>query len=218
MELDILIVLNIIILEVLLSIDNAAVLASMVKTLPKKQQPRALTYGIAGAYIFRGLALVFAYYLIKIMWLKVLGGLYLIYLAYTSLKNIDGNDNIKPIKFKFLSPFWSTVIAIEFADIVFSIDNVFAAVAFTDNLYLICGGVAIGIIAMRYAATLFVKVIYKYPVLEKVSFWVVGALGIKLISSYWLHELNTELIDFVFSILVLSSFIIPVLYAKYSRK
>ena len=66
--------------------------------------------------------------------------------------------------------------------------------------------------------TLFVKVIYKYPVLEKVSFWVVGALGIKLISSYWLHELNTELIDFVFSILVLSSFIIPVLYAKYSRK
>ena len=82
---EVLIFLNIMILEIVLSIDNAAVLAAMVKELPKEQQKKALTYGIAGAYIFRGLALVFASILVQLVWLKVVGGLYLIYLAYKSL-------------------------------------------------------------------------------------------------------------------------------------
>ena len=73
------------ILEIVLSIDNAAVLAAMVKELPKNQQRKALTYGIAGAYLFRGLALVFASILVQLVWLKVVGGLYLIYLAYKAL-------------------------------------------------------------------------------------------------------------------------------------
>jgi len=56
---ELLILLNIILLEIVLSIDNAAVLATMVKQLPKEQQKKSLTYGIVGAYLFRGLALVF---------------------------------------------------------------------------------------------------------------------------------------------------------------
>jgi YkoY family integral membrane protein len=213
---EVLIFLNIMILEIVLSIDNAAVLAAMVKELPKDQQQKALTYGIAGAYVFRGLALLFASVLIKLVWLKVAGGLYLMYLAYNALSsNVEqGGESKMTIKIPFLSALWSTIVAIEMMDLVFSIDNVFAAVAFTPNLWLICGGVFIGILAMRFATTKFVKVLEKNPILERVAYWVIGALGLKLVSSYWLHDLNTEAIDAVFSILTLLAFIIPLIIKK----
>ncbi len=213
---ELLIFLNIMILEIVLSIDNAAVLAAMVKELPKDQQKKALTYGIAGAYLFRGLALLFASVLIKLVWLKVAGGLYLMYLAYNALStNVEqGGESKMTIKIPFLSALWSTIVAIEMMDLVFSIDNVFAAVAFTPNLWLICGGVFIGILAMRFATTKFVKVLEKNPILERVAYWVIGALGLKLVSSYWLHDLNTESIDAVFSILTLLAFIIPLIIKK----
>jgi YkoY family integral membrane protein len=213
---EVLIFLNIMILEIVLSIDNAAVLAAMVKELPKEQQKKALTYGIAGAYIFRGFALLFASVLIKLVWLKVAGGLYLMYLAYNALStNVEqGGESKMTIKIPFLSALWSTIVAIEMMDLVFSIDNVFAAVAFTPNLWLICGGVFIGILAMRFATTKFVKVLEKNPILERVAYWVIGALGLKLVSSYWLHDLNTEAIDAVFSILTLLAFIIPLIIKK----
>jgi YkoY family integral membrane protein len=213
---EVLIFLNIMILEIVLSIDNAAVLAAMVKELPKEQQKKALTYGIAGAYVFRGLALLFASVLIKLVWLKVAGGLYLMYLAYNALStNVEqGGESKMAIKIPFLSALWSTIVAIEMMDLVFSIDNVFAAVAFTPNLWLICGGVFIGILAMRFATTKFVKVLEKNPILERVAYWVIGALGLKLVSSYWLHDLNTEAIDAVFSILTLLAFVVPLIIKK----
>jgi YkoY family integral membrane protein len=213
---EVLIFLNIMILEIVLSIDNAAVLAAMVKELPKEQQKKALTYGIAGAYVFRGLALLFASVLIKLVWLKVAGGLYLMYLAYNALStNVEqGGESKMTIKIPFLSALWSTIVAIEMMDLVFSIDNVFAAVAFTPNLWLICGGVFIGILAMRFATTKFVKVLEKNPILERVAYWVIGALGLKLVSSYWLYDLNTEAIDAVFSILTLLAFIVPLIIKK----
>ena len=122
---ELLIFLNIMILEIVLSIDNAAVLAAMVKELPKKQQKKALTYGIAGAYLFRGLALVFASILINLVWLKVVGGLYLVYLAYKALFGKDDSGESKMnVKIPWLSPLWSTIVAIEIMDLVFSIDNV----------------------------------------------------------------------------------------------
>ena len=210
----VIVVVNIIILEVLLSIDNAAVLATMVKTLPKELQKKALTYGIVGAYLFRGIALLFATILLKIVWLKILGGLYLIYLAYNNLKSGSEDDGPKSISIPFLNVFWSTVVAIELADLVFSIDNVFAAVAFTDRIKLIYLGVFIGIIAMRFAATAFVQLIEKHPILEKVAFWVVGFLGVKLILSFWLIDLNLEHVDLIFSLLVTFSFLLPILLGK----
>jgi YkoY family integral membrane protein len=77
---------SIILLECLLSVDNAAVLATMVTDLPKEQRSKALHYGIIGAYVFRGVALLFASFIISIWWIKPLGGLYLMYLAYSYFK------------------------------------------------------------------------------------------------------------------------------------
>src|SRR6478735_9562770 len=68
-------------LEGLLSADNALVLAMMVRHLPRAQQKRALRYGIWGAFIFRVIAVLLAKILLDFWFLKVAGGLYLLYLA-----------------------------------------------------------------------------------------------------------------------------------------
>ena len=122
---NILPVFNILILEILLSVDNAAVLATMVQELPERQRKKALTYGIVGAYVLRGLSFIFVNYLLEIEWLKILGGAYLVYLAYNSLKGLETGKKFK-FKFFFVNQFVSVIIGIELMDFVFSIDNIFA--------------------------------------------------------------------------------------------
>lgn len=189
---DALVLFNLFVLESLLSIDNAAVLAVMVKDLPRHEQPRALRYGMFGAFFFRAMCLVLAAWLIKILWLKILGGLYLLYLAYghftpkrdTIEEGVDKAHNKWYLKLKNkLGAFWSTVILVEIMDLAFSIDNVFAAVAMTSNLWLIVIGVCIGIVAMRYVATWFTVLMHKFPTLEGSAFVVIALLGIKLVLS-----------------------------------
>lgn len=190
-----LIILNLILIESLLSVDNAAVLATMVMDLPKEQRDKALKYGIFGAYFFRGICLVFASYLISVIWLKALGGIYLMYLTFSYFRSKQTEDTaddtlnkqeskIYKMTVGALGTFWSTVAMVEVMDLAFSIDNVFAAVAFTDNLWLIMIGVFIGILAMRFVAQSFVKLIEKFPFLESTAFIVIGVLGIKLVISF----------------------------------
>jgi len=207
---SIIIIINIILLEIILSIDNAAVLATMVKTLPEHQQKKALSYGIIGAYLFRGLALVFASLLLSITWLKLVGGLYLIWLCIRSLTGKSTDSDLESTT----TNFWRTVISIEIMDLVFSIDNVLAAVSFTKDLTLIMFGVFIGIIAIRFATTRFIKLINSRPIIEKVAYWVIGLLGLKLILGYFFPVVNLESVDLVFSFVTLLSFIIPLFVKK----
>lgn len=229
-EQAVLIILNLILIESLLSVDNAAVLATMVMDLPKEQREKALKYGIFGAYIFRGICLVLASWLVKIWWLKALGGVYLIYLflSYFKGKSTPQTDddtlNKKESKiYKYtlglFGTFWSTVILVEIMDLAFSIDNVFAAVAFTDNIYLIWTGVFIGILAMRFVAQSFVKLMEKYSFLETSAFVVIGILGIKLLLSIPAHFYTTmpvfkfiesEHFDLFVSLLTVLIFVVPI--------
>jgi len=227
-------ILNIILLEVVLSFDNAAVLATMVKDLPKKQQEKALRYGILGAYIFRGLALAFAQAILDIWWLKPIGGLYLLYMcvSFFMKKAVEDEGEQKETKDRFIyrytfglfGAFWSTVIAVEFMDIVFSIDNIFAVVAFSDNLVLICLGVFIGILAMRYVAKYFVVLMDKFPFVETCAFIVIGLLGIKLCLALVVHYvpstkwIESENFDLIVSCITLAVFIVPILVVKLKNK
>lgn len=207
---SIIIILNIVLLEIILSIDNAAVLATMVKTLPESQQKKALSYGILGAYLFRGLALLFASLLLSITWLKLVGGLYLVWLCIRSLTHKLEESEVE----SNVATFWRTVISIEIMDLVFSIDNVLAAVSFTKDIGLIMFGVFVGIIAIRFATTKFIKLINSRPIIEKVAYWVIGLLGLKLIFSYFFPILNLESVDLIFSIVTLLAFTIPFLFSK----
>lgn len=229
---DIALLLNIFLLESLLSIDNAAVLALMVKDLPKKQRPKALKYGIFGAFAFRGLSLFIASWLVQILWLKIIGGAYLLYLTYghfTSAKDTieEGVDKEKSKIYlagkNRLGQFWTTVILVEVMDIAFSIDNIFAAVAITENITLILAGVFIGIIAMRFIAQWFTKLIVKFPTLEKSAFIVIGILGIKLITAgvcayypgYIDGILKNHFFDFFFSAGLMTIFFFPIIFKKH---
>ncbi len=223
------IILNILLIESLLSIDNAAVMATMVMDLPPVQRQRALTIGIGVGYVFRGLCLFFASYLIKIWWLKPIGGLYLLYLTYDyfskeatpseddDLLNKNENRFFKYFK-NTLGTFWATVLSVELMDLTFSIDNVLAVVAFTDNIYMIWFGVFIGILAMRFVARYFIKLMEKYPFLEKTAFLVIGILGLKLVLSLvnhylpdtaFAHFLENEKTDMYVSILTALIFFVP---------
>jgi YkoY family integral membrane protein len=225
-----LIILNLIVIESLLSVDNAAVLATMVMDLPKNQRDKALKYGIIGAYVFRGICLLLAAWLVTIWWLKPLGGLYLLYLAfdYFRKKNVKDNgeeeiDKSKSWIYKstvgLFGTFWATVALVEVMDLAFSIDNVFAAVAFTDHIWLIYIGVFIGILAMRFVAQAFVKLMEKFTFLETAAFIVIGVLGIKLTSSLFTHfypespvshVIEGEKTDLFVSVFTVAVFIIPV--------
>lgn len=226
-----LIVLNLIVIESLLSVDNAAVLATMVLDLPKEQRSKALKYGIIGAYVFRGICLLLASWLVKIWWLKPLGGLYLLYLAFSYFKNRSAEKGDEEAIKKeeswlykstvgLIGPFWATVALVELMDLAFSIDNVFAAVAFTDHVFLIYTGVFIGILAMRFVAQAFVKLMEKFTFLEAIAFIVIGVLGIKLTSSLYTHffsetslahAIEGEQMDMYVSIFTVAIFVLPVL-------
>ena len=212
------IILNIVLLEIVLSIDNAAVLSTMVGQLPKSEQKKALTWGILGAYLFRGVALLFATVLIKLFWLNVVGGLYLVYLAIKSLSYQSDTKEKHPLKLPFLNTFWSTVVMVEFMDIIFSIDNIFSAVAFTSNFWVICLGVFIGILAIRFATTKMIELVKKIPVIEKIAFIVIGVLGIKLVLSSFFPQLTTEVVDLLFSLLTLVAFATPVVISRFKSK
>jgi YkoY family integral membrane protein len=230
------VVLNLILIESLLSIDNAAVLATMVMDLPENQRKRALRIGLILAYVFRGTALIFAGVLIKINWLKLVGGGYLLYLClHFFYKRIFKHEHIleieqeelapvikHPRKLPFLNVFWSTVVMVELMDMTFSLDNVFAAVAFTNNIYLVCLGVFIGIITMRIVAGYFVKLMERFPFLDSVAFLIIGLLGLRLCADFacvyypeniFCHFLETETADFYFSIGTVAIFVLPILYA-----
>ena len=82
----VIVLLSLILLEGLLSADNAIVLAVMVRHLPPKDQKHALMYGLAGALIFRIIAIFLITILAQYWEIQVLGGLYLIYMAGTHIK------------------------------------------------------------------------------------------------------------------------------------
>lgn len=181
---DLLIVLVLVVLEGLLSCDNAVVLALLVKHLPPEQQGKALRYGIIGAYVFRIIALLLATVIMGIWWIKILGGAYLAWLAIQFFRKHtnEGDEAPKEVKkILGLSVFWSTVISVELTDIVFSVDSIAAAVALSNKLYILILGGLLGILAMRFAAQGFLVLLKKFPRLEAAAFVAVGFIGLKLI-------------------------------------
>jgi YkoY family integral membrane protein len=176
-------VVTLVILEGLLSADNALVLAVLVRNLPKDQQGKALKYGIWGAFFFRAIGILLAGQLLKYWYLKALGASYLLYLSvmhfyrkWRARKDAESPEAIAPVQ----SSFWRVVVAVELTDIAFSIDSIIAAVALSPNIYIIYLGGVLGIITMRFVATWFIKLLDVYTALETSAYILVGWIAIKL--------------------------------------
>jgi tellurite resistance protein TerC len=190
------IIASLILLEGLLSVDNAMVLAAMVQHLPDKQQQLALRAGIFGAYAGRITMLATAAWILGNPWIKLAGGGFLVYLMVSNLGLAEPGEDEEDVR-AIKGGFWATVLAVEIADLSFSVDNVAAAVAMSDKMWAVIAGVCIGILAMRFVAGIFVGLIKKYPVLEKIAYLLVGWIGILLIlEEQGIFETN-ELTKFV---------------------
>ena len=165
---DILVICTLIILEGLLSCDNAVALAMIVRQLPKHQQGKALRYGIIGAYLFLFIAILLATVIISQWWLKVLGGCYLLWIAGRHLFGPKQTELHSSTIWRIpgLSVFWSAVVTVELTDIAFSVDSVAAAIALSGKFYVLLIAGMIYILVMRFAAQGFIKLLEVFPRLE----------------------------------------------------
>lgn len=215
---DWMIILTLILMECLLSVDNAVVLAAQTQSLPdKNEQRKSLFYGLWGAYIFRFIVIGIGTYLINFWEIKLAGSLYLFYLAVkyfwdqrhpeAAQKKHKEHHKQKKNKKHFLSLFWRTVISIEAMDIVFSIDSVLAALAVSSNPVVVLLGGMIGILCMRGVAEVIIKLMEVIPELQTMAYVLIGVIAIKLALS--LPPLDYEVPNswfaaFVFGILALT--------------
>lgn len=207
---------TLILLEGVLSFDNAAVLAAMVRKLPVEQRSKALYYGLVGAYTFRVLAILAAAWIIRYPVLKLAGGVYLLYLA---VKHLFFRPHTQHVEHSFLtklgfSGFWAVVISIELADLAFAIDQVIVAVALTDEIVLIIAASLVAILFLRLSAVYMTRLMDWFPQLEKLAYVAVGFVGLKLVVVDVAHRIGYESFEIPKEISIgvtLSLLVVPVL-------
>jgi YkoY family integral membrane protein len=194
---DLLTVGLLVLLEGLLSADNALVMAVIILGLPRVDQRRALRIGLVGAFGFRTLATILAAYLIRIAWVKLLGGLYLIYLSvHHFFSSANSEERIKPktaLPWMGLSALWATVVKVELVNLAFSIDSILVAVAMSPKFWVILTGGLLGIVAMRVVVDQLLTLVRRYPSIVDGAFVIIAWIGIQLLIEY-LHAI--EVIDF----------------------
>ena len=186
---DLLTIALLVVLEGLLSADNALVLAILVLGLPRHQQQQALRYGIIGAFAFRILATLLAVQLIAFGWVKLVGAAYLLYLSFSHFfghaSGAAERRHIAPAKAAFgLTAFWATVVKVELTDIVFAVDSILVAVAMSSKTWVIITGGVLGIVAMRLVIGQLLVIVRRYPALVDGAFIIIAWVGIKLLIEY----------------------------------
>lgn len=185
-------------LEGLLSADNALVLAIMAKHLPAHQQKRAINIGLLLAFIFRIGAIFIISFLFHVWQVQAIGAAYLIFIALKHLlKKGHGKKEQSGKSYRM------TVAQIALADIAFAVDSILAAVALVIDLpgtalgeiggmdgaqfiVIVLGAIA-GLIVIRFAAGIFVKLLTKRPSLESAAMLLVGWVGVKLLMHTLAH-------------------------------
>ena len=177
-----------VLLEGLLSADNALVLAILVLGLPRREQRKALRYGIVGAFFFRIVAILLAVHLIQVGFVKLVGAGYLLWLSYSHFfGRAEGEDRrvIKPATpWLGLTPFWATVVKVELTDIVFAVHSILVAVAMSPKTWVVITGGILGIIAMRMVIGQLLRVVRRYPTLVDAAFIIIAWVAIKLLVEY----------------------------------
>ena len=162
---------QIIIANILLSGDNAVVIALAARSLPPQQQKQAIAIGSGAAIVMRILLTLVAAQLLLLPWLKLIGAVLLVYIGITLLLPEGEDDDGDASKAK--GSMAAAVRTILIADLVMSLDNVIAvAAAAKGNTFLLVLGLAISIPLVIFGSTLLLKVIERFPLIV----WVGAAL------------------------------------------
>ncbi|WP_110927749.1 TerC family protein [Bacillus massiliglaciei] len=189
---------TLIVMEGLLSADNALVLAVLVRHLPAKQRKKALFYGLLGAYAFRFIAIGIGVYLIKLWWVKIIGAGYLAWLSYKYFRDKksggEEEEELEGIKkgsllIRIFGTFWGTVVTVELMDIAFSVDSVLAAFGVSNEVWVLLLGGILGVLMMRGVAGVFLQLIDKIPELETAAYVLIAFIALKMIAEVIGYEI-----------------------------
>ena len=166
---------SIILANVLLSGDNAVVIALAARSLPAHQQKKAIFFGSAAAIVMRVILTLIAVEMLKWPFLKIIGGLLLFYIGVSLL--MEGDDEEGEVG-KHGASLLSAIRTILVADLVMSLDNVLAvaAAAKGDTLLLVLGlGISIPLIV--FGSTMLLKVMERFPIIITLGAALLGFLA-----------------------------------------
>ena len=193
-----------VVLEVVLSADNAIALAAISRRLhdPQKQR-QALNFGLLLALGFRILLIIAARWVLRFWPLQLMAAAYLLWLSGSHLLGGDGAPGTEPASgdspatavadgqapLPAVVPDASgqirrlvgVVVTLGLTDLAFSLDSVAAAVAVTDRLALVMAGGVIGVVALRLTAELFIRWLEEFRYLETSGYLAVALVGIRLL-------------------------------------
>ena len=156
--------------NIILSGDNAVVIALAARSLPARQQKQAILWGAGAAVVLRIILTIFAAALLALPWLKIVGSLLLFWIGIKLLVPEDGDDDIDASDHLL-----TAIKTILIADLVMSLDNVIAvAAAAGGSLTLLILGLAISIPLVVFGATLLVKAMERYPVIITIGAGLIG--------------------------------------------
>ena len=162
--------LKIIGVNVILSGDNAVVIALAARSLPAKQQKQAIFWGAGAAIVLRILLTLFAVALLALPWLKLVGSLLLFWIGIKLLIPEDEDPDIQASEHLL-----SAIKTILIADLVMSLDNVIAvAAAAGGSVVLLILGLAISIPLVIFGATLLIKLMERFPVIITIGAGLIG--------------------------------------------
>jgi YkoY family integral membrane protein len=175
-----LVLLVLILLEAVLSADNAIALAAIAQGLENKELERkALNFGLVVAYVLRISLILTATWVQQFWQFNLLGAAYLLWLVFQHFTSEEGEDN------QHHGPRFNSLLqaipVIAFTDLAFSLDSVTTAIAVSQERWLVLTGATIGIITLRYMAGLFIKWLDEYVYLEDAGYITVALVGLRLL-------------------------------------
>lgn len=176
-------------LEAVLSADNAIALASIATSLEDKRlQRKALNIGLVLAFVLRIALIIAATWIIQFWQFELIGALYLLWLVFQYFTSKeDEEDSASGQNFSSL---WQVIPLIAMTDLAFSLDSVTAAIAVADETWVVIVGATLGIVALRFLAGLFIRLLKQYTHLETAGYLTVGLVGMRLL----LRVVNPEYI------------------------
>jgi len=188
---------QIMMINIVLSGDNAVVIALASRTLPARQQKQAIMFGSLGAIVLRVILTFFAVLLLGLPWLKLIGSVLLAWIGVQMLLPDDGEAEIDGA-----THLWSAIKTIIIADFIMSLDNVLGvAAAAKGSTVLLVLGLAISIPLIIYGSTLILKLMTRYPIIVVagggVLGWVAGEMAVTdpVVqpwidgNAHWVHQL-----------------------------
>ena len=165
---------NIILVNIVLSGDNAVVIAMAARGLEGRQQKQAIIWGSAAAIVLRVVLTIFAVELLKYPYLKIVGALLLVYIGIQLLAEGDEDEGDVVVH----TALWAAVRTILIADLVMSLDNVIGvAAAAKGNATLLIIGLAISIPLIVYGSTIMLKLMTKFPIIITLGGALLGYLA-----------------------------------------